>query len=206
MMTFDIFTKLAPALFVTSTIPGLCMTLAMSLGMTVGVRKTMWMMVGELTGVAIVVSTIILGAAEYIHSHQELFNSIRIFGAMYLCYVAVKMWQKANSKFELQEIEATDVKGFSLLLQGFFTAISNPKLWIFMVSLIPPFISSGESLAPQMSLILAIILTSEFTMLMIYASGGSGLKKVLSKSGNVRWLYRSSGSIIFLLSIWMVLD
>ncbi|MBM7073896.1 hypothetical protein JQC92_17965 [Shewanella sp. 202IG2-18] len=74
------------------------------------------------------------------------------------------------------------------------------------VSLIPPFISSGESLAPQMSLILAIILTSEFTMLMIYASGGSGLKKVLSKSGNMRWLYRSSGSIIFLLSIWMVLD
>ncbi len=206
MMTFDILTKLTPAIFVTSTIPGLCMTLAMSLGMTVGVRKTMWMMVGELLGVSLVVSTIIMGAAEYIHTHQRVFELIRIFGAIYLCYVAIKMWKKANSPLDIQESSADTTKGINLLLQGLITALSNPKLWIFMVSLIPPFISTDESLAPQMSLILAIILTCEFTMLMVYASGGSGLKKVLSKSNNVRWLYRSSGSIIFLLSIWLVLE
>ena len=34
--------------------PGLCMALAFTLGLTVGYRKTLWMMAGELVGLAVV--------------------------------------------------------------------------------------------------------------------------------------------------------
>lgn len=33
-------------------VPGMCMTLALTMGMTIGVRKTFYMMWGELAGVA----------------------------------------------------------------------------------------------------------------------------------------------------------
>ena len=53
VMLFD-FTLLyffIPVFFVISITPGLCMTLALTMGITIGVRNTMKMMVGELIGV-----------------------------------------------------------------------------------------------------------------------------------------------------------
>ena len=38
-----------PTWFLVSLSPGLCMSLAMTLGMTVGYKKTLWMMLGEIT-------------------------------------------------------------------------------------------------------------------------------------------------------------
>ena len=39
------------------------MTLALSLGMTIGVRRTLWMMAGELVGVALVALATLAGVA-----------------------------------------------------------------------------------------------------------------------------------------------
>ena len=142
MMTSDILTKLVPAFFVTSSVPGLCMTLALSLGMAVGVKRTIWMMIGVLTGMSIVVSCdIILGADQYFHNHQQLFYFLKVFGAIYLCFIAIKMWKQSGSTIAIHNIDKKNVKRASLLMQGLITALSNPKLWIFMVSLIPPFIN-----------------------------------------------------------------
>ena len=41
-----------PTFFVVSITPGMCMTLALSLGITIGVKRALWMMAGELVGVA----------------------------------------------------------------------------------------------------------------------------------------------------------
>lgn len=43
-----------PTFFFVSITPGMNMTLALTLGMSVGYRRTLWMMVGELLGVALV--------------------------------------------------------------------------------------------------------------------------------------------------------
>ncbi|MEL0099452.1 MAG: LysE family translocator, partial [Opitutae bacterium] len=55
MIKLSLLGLFIPTFFFVSATPGLCMTLALSLGMTVGVRRTLWMMAGELVGVAIVV-------------------------------------------------------------------------------------------------------------------------------------------------------
>ena len=43
-----------PTFFFVSVTPGMCMTLAMTLGMSIGLKRTFYMMIGELLGVAIV--------------------------------------------------------------------------------------------------------------------------------------------------------
>ena len=180
-MTSDVLIKLIIAMLFTSAIPGLCTTLAMSLGMTVGVKRTFWMIGGELLGVAIVVSLVVFGAVEYIHRNKEIFDIFTMLGALYLCYVAFQMWQMSHSELELNDINVSHFNGAKLFTQGLSTALLNPKLWIFLASLLPPFVSDDQPLAPQLSLILTIVLITEFTMLLIYASGGSHLKKVLTK-------------------------
>ena len=58
-----------PTFLFVSTTPGMCMTVSMTQGnpsMTIGVRKTFWMMAGELIGVgSVVVLSMIGGGGDY---------------------------------------------------------------------------------------------------------------------------------------------
>ena len=50
-----------PIFFIISITPGLCMTLALTMGIAIGVRNTMKMMFGELIGVLIVAGISVVG-------------------------------------------------------------------------------------------------------------------------------------------------
>ena len=54
MLNWSLLSVFVPTFFLVSLTPGMCMTLAMTLGMTQGVKRTLWMMVGELLGVGLV--------------------------------------------------------------------------------------------------------------------------------------------------------
>lgn len=54
MQNYSLLAAFIPTFLLVSATPGMCMTLAMTLGMSIGVRRTLWMMLGELTGVALV--------------------------------------------------------------------------------------------------------------------------------------------------------
>jgi len=62
---------------------------------------------------------------------------------------------------------------------GLRHAVSNPKAWAFMMALLPPFIDPTVPLAPQMTVLLALMIVIEFTCLLIYAQGGRSLSELL---------------------------
>ena len=64
MPDFAILAVFIPTFFFVSITPGMCMTLAMTLGMSVGVRRTLWMMAGEVIGVALVAIAAVVGVAS----------------------------------------------------------------------------------------------------------------------------------------------
>jgi homoserine/homoserine lactone efflux protein len=92
-----------------------------------------------------------------------------------------------------------------LAVQGFVTAIANPKGWAFMISLLPPFINPEHALTPQMMILLTIILTIEFFCLIVYASGGKTLRNILQKKGNIKIMNRIAGTLMLGVGVWMAL-
>ncbi|MFT5452087.1 MAG: homoserine/homoserine lactone efflux protein, partial [Enterobacterales bacterium] len=54
MLDYTLLALFIPTILLISATPGMCMTLALTLGMSIGVKRTLWMMIGELTGVALV--------------------------------------------------------------------------------------------------------------------------------------------------------
>ncbi len=64
MLDLAVLAVFIPTFFFVSITPGMCMTLAMTLGMSVGVRRTLWMMVGEVLGVATVAIAAVIGVAS----------------------------------------------------------------------------------------------------------------------------------------------
>jgi len=196
-----------PTFFLVSITPGMCMTLAMTLGMSIGIRRTMWMMAGELVGVALVAIAAVIGVSAVMLQFPQVFNVLKLLGAGYLLYVGINMWQSKGKLALCNENEPNKkVKRQQLFNQGLITAIANPKGWAFMVSLLPPFINPNIALPIQLSLLITVILFSEFTCMMLYATGGKTIGKLLTQKNNVKLLNRISGSLMMLVALWLALS
>ena len=191
--------------FLVALSPGLCMTLAMSLGISIGVRRTLWMMMGELAGMALVGTSALLGVAALLLQAPTFFAIFKWVGAAYLLYMG---WQTWRTKPLRPEQLAGDNRRSrsSLILQGFVTAVANPKAWAFFVALLPPFVDQRRPLIPQLLALLALMLILEFICLQIYAHGGRALSEQLHRRGKARWLNYIAGSQMMGVGIWLALS
>ncbi|MBH0048234.1 MULTISPECIES: LysE family translocator [unclassified Pseudoalteromonas] len=194
-----------PTFFFVSITPGMCMTLAMTLGMSIGVRRTLWMMIGELLGVATVAIAAVLGVASVMLNYPDAFAILKWVGGAYLIYIGVNMW-RAKGKMSVDTSKPSDVSRKSLFTQGFVTAIANPKGWAFMISLLPPFISVEHAVAPQLLVLLGVIMTTEFLSMLAYATGGKSLRLFLARGDNIKWMNRIAGSLMVAVGVWLSLD
>jgi threonine/homoserine/homoserine lactone efflux protein len=183
------------------------MTLALTLGMSVGYRRALWMMVGELAGVALVSISAVLGIAAIMLNYPWLFIVLKFIGGAYLLYLGIEMWRsRGKLAINLETESALPQGNWNLVIQGFVTAIANPKGWAFMISLLPPFIDQNAALAPQLAVLISIILMFEFICMSLYATGGKGLKRVLGHSKNVRLMNRFAGTLMMGVGVWLLMS
>ncbi|MGY8907602.1 LysE family translocator [Candidatus Njordibacter sp. Uisw_056] len=204
-MSSALLLALIPTFFFVSVTPGMCMTLSLTLGMTVGIRRTMWMMLGELFGVGLVAVLVVIGAAALIVQYPQLFVMLKLAGGGYLLYLGVQLW-RSRGKMAIDLDGAPKNTGrLQLASQGLITAIANPKGWAFFIALLPPFIDPALPLPNQLVMLLSVILTLEAMSLMLYALGGKSLSKVLQKSGNVRLMNRIAGTLMVGVAGWLAL-
>jgi homoserine/homoserine lactone efflux protein len=193
-----------PTFFFVSATPGMCMTLSMTLGMTVGFKRTLWMMTGELLGVGLVVLLSMIGVATILLKYPSFFAAFKFAGGAYLTYIGVQMWRSRGRLALQEEVEVIDNNSRrALALQGFVTAIVNPKGWAFFIALLPPFIDQSLALLPQMGVLITVILLIEFTCLVLYAMGGQSLAHLLRKRSNVRVMNRITGTLMIGVGVWL---
>ena len=205
-MSWGLLSVFIPTFFFVSITPGMCMTMAMTLGMSIGVKRALWMMLGELTGVGLVATLSAVGVAALLLNYPTVFTVLKFIGAAYLAYIGVQMWLSRGKMALKTDDEGRPASRTALISQGFITAIANPKGWAFFVALLPPFLSPEQPLAGQLVSLIAIILTLEFSCLLIYASGGKTLRSLLMQSGNVRLMNRIAGSLMVAVGIWLALS
>lgn len=205
MPDYAVLAVFIPTFFFVSITPGMCMTLAMTLGMSVGVRKTLWMMLGELVGVALVAIAAVLGVASIMLNYPQVFDLLKWVGGGYLIYIGINMW-RAKGKMAVIDSTQVNTRRASLISQGFITALANPKGWAFMISLLPPFINVDNPVGPQLGVLLGIIMITESVSMLAYASGGKSLRLFLSRGDNIRWMNRIAGSLMMLVGVWLALD
>ncbi|MGV3000913.1 LysE family translocator [Vibrio sp. E150_018] len=205
MLDYALLSAFIPTFFFVSITPGMCMTLALTLGMSVGIKRTLWMMVGELAGVALVASLAVIGVAAIMLNYPSLFLTLKWIGGAYLIWVGINMWlNKGKMSLNIgQSTQPTD--RLKLMSQGFITAIANPKGWAFMISLLPPFINVDKSVPHQMVVLISIILMTEFISMMAYATGGKSLRLFLTRGDNVKFLNRIAGTLMIGVGIWLAL-
>ena len=206
MLDYTLLALFIPTFPLVSATPGMCMTLALTLGMTIGLKRTFWMMWGELVGVAIVAILAVTGVAKVMLDYPNAFLIVKYCGGAYLIYLGAQMWlSKGRMAVQTDCGQSSKLTPEKLATQGFIAAIANPKGWAFIIALLPPFINPELPMAPQLSVLVGIILLSEFLFMVLYASGGRTLRQLLSDSYNLKVLNRISGSLMIGVGLWLAL-
>lgn len=172
-----------PTIAAVSLTPGMCMTLAFSLGLTQGYRRTLWMMLGEMAGVAVVVSTTVLLLAWLLTLDPTVFQGLALIGGGYLLWIAWQLWN-AHEHFAAGAGKRA-LGSAQLTALGFTTAIMNPKGWAFMIALLPGFMDSSVSTISQLATFLSVMLVTEFLSMSLYAGGGRWLGRWLGDDRNL---------------------
>lgn len=204
MIELSVLAVFIPTFFFVSATPGMCMTLSMTMGMTIGVKRALWMMAGELVGVGLVAVSAVIGVAAVMLNYPQIFTVFKYVGGAYLLYLGVQMWLSRGKMAISEDLDSgPTATRRELAMQGFITAVANPKGWAFFIALLPPFLNPETPVAPQLAVLIAMILTLEFICLLLYASGGRTLRKFLEKSGNVRILNRIAGSLMMGVGVWL---
>ena len=193
-----------PTIAAISLTPGMCMTLAFTLGLSQGYRQTLWMMWGELAGVATVVSTCVLLLA-WIQSLSDLyFTVLALAGGAYLLWIAYRLWTQ-TAKFDRREAQSR-LTPQALLTLGYVTAVINPKGWGFMIALLPGFMSVDYSTPQQLATFLGVMLPSELLSMTLYATSGSGLRRFLRTDQHLANLNKVAAALMMLVVLLMLIN
>lgn len=188
--------------FPISFTPGPNMLLALSFGMSMGFKKTLPLICGVLLGVFCVILLCGLGLGVFLSANETIFNVFMCACALYLAFLAFKMWRKAeNIKFQSANIST---KFKALFFYGLTSCLSNAKSWACFVALLPAFLDKTNPLNAQLALIILAALLIEFINMSIYTLGGIMLRKVLVKHAIL--LQRISALLIVFIAILMLLS
>ncbi len=182
------------------------MTLALSLGISIGIKRSLHMMWGELLGVGLVASAAAFGVATLMLKYPETFVVLKWGGGAYLCWLGYEMF-RSRGKLVITDPgqEQREASGLQLASNGFLTAVANPKGWAFFATLLPPFIDTSIPITPQLVMLVAVILLLEFLCLLIYASGGKLLRHLLMERNHVRLMNKIAGSLMVGVGLWLAL-
>lgn len=195
----DLLLLLIPTIAAVSLTPGMCMTLAFTLGLTQGYRRTLFMMAGEMVGVAVVISTTVLLLAWLLALDPIYFQVLSVVGGGYLLWIAWQLWH-AKDHFAARKDGAV-LGRRALAGLGFMTAVMNPKGWAFMLALLPNFIDPQLAIAPQLAVLLAVMLCTEFLSLSLYAGGGKWVGGLLKNDANLQLLNRFAALLMLLVAV-----
>jgi len=198
----DLILLFIPTIASVSFTPGLCMTLAFTLGLSIGYQRTLWMMLGELSGVATVFTTTFWSLGWLLSRDPIYFKVLSLLGGVYLLYLAYHLFRQTPEAIKASNLENTSPMALAIL--GYITAVSNPKGWAFLMALLPGFVSTDTALIPQFIIMMGIMLTTEFISMSVYATGGQWLASRLGSSKGILNANRVAASMLTLAALWVL--
>ncbi|MCP5076388.1 MAG: LysE family translocator [Rhodobacteraceae bacterium] len=177
---------------VLAMIPGTGVLFAVSCGLSHGIRGAVWGAVAGALGVVPHIVAVGLGISAILHAGSTVFEIIRIAGAVYLVYLAIKTWQSA--RVSLPEADKTPVGAGQIITRGVLINLLNPKLTLFFLAFLPQFLTPDTpGFATDVAMMGGVLVAQTFCVFLAYGLGASWMRRRLL--GNPGWLVRCNQGV-----------
>lgn len=168
---------------------GVLYTLAAGIGR--GRRAALWAAAGCTLGIVPHLAAAILGLAAILHASALLFAVVKWAGVAYLVWLA---WQTLREGGALAvDGEARAEAGWRTARRGALINVLNPKLSIFFLALLPPFLTGDPgTAAAEMTVLGAAFMAMTFAVFALYGVFAAAARdRVLGSPAAMRWLGRA---------------
>ena len=174
---------------------------------TYGARLGFCIILGLCTGIAIHTCLLVAGVSALIAASPTAFFVIQCLGAAYLLYLAYKSFGVKAGVVQMNGVSRSEpgmTSARSLYMRGIFMNLTNPKVILFVLSLIPPAVRLDRPIHPSLQM---AIFGGEFILATMIVFGSIALlagtvKKFLLTSPkanrNLNWF---SGAVFVFLAV-----
>jgi homoserine/homoserine lactone efflux protein len=177
--------------------PGSGAVLSMSHGLAYGVRKASATVLGLQLGLLLVFAIAGAGVGSLLLASEVAFNVVKVIGALYLIYLGVSQWRaKAAPAAAADAAPLAHPSLWRRVLTGFLTNATNPKGIIFMVAVLPQFISQHAPLLPQLLILGATMVTIDTIVMHGYAFLAASMQRFFRDARAVRKQNRFFGGVL----------
>ncbi|GGX73715.1 lysine transporter LysE [Massilia dura] len=170
-MSFATWLGFAISAVIIALSPGSGAVLSMSHGLSYGVKKASATVMGLQLGLLLVLFIAGAGVGSLLLASEVAFNIVKTVGAMYLIWLGLAQWRaRVTQGTEVGVASRAALPSVKRrIMTGFFTNATNPKGIIFMVAVLPQFITQGEPVLPQLLILAATMVTIDMTVMHGYA-------------------------------------
>ena len=205
-MDLHLWLAYVAAAFLIAVSPGSGAVLSMSHGLAYGVRKASATIGGLQLGLLLILLVAGAGVGSLLLASELAFNVVKVLGACYLIYVGFAQWRSASAPSQMVNTSADGTRAAPAAADagswqkrcatGFLTNATNPKGIIFMVAVLPQFISPERPLALQLAIVSATMVTIDLVVMHSYAASASALRRLLSSPRALRGQNRVFGGLL----------
>jgi threonine/homoserine/homoserine lactone efflux protein len=183
---------------------GVIYTLAIGLGQ--GRWPSIWAALGCTIGIVPHLLAATLGLAALLHTSAVLFNVVKFAGVAYLLWLAYQSLRSGGALAVSADRSAES--GLRIARRGALINILNPKLSIFFLALLPPFLSGTPSTATfEMAVMGSIFMAMTFGVFVLYGVFAAAARTWLLGSERVMgWLNRSFAALFAALAGRLALE
>ncbi|KAB2896697.1 MAG: lysine transporter LysE [Burkholderiaceae bacterium] len=176
--------------------PGSGAVLSMSHGLSYGVRRTSATILGLQLGLLLILFVAGAGVGSLLLASETAFSVVKVLGACYLIYLGLQQW-RAGGASPLAGDEAAPAGPWQKrCMTGFLTNATNPKGIIFMVAVLPQFMTDTRPLWLQLIVMAATTVAVDMVVMHGYAAGASALRRLLRSAQAVRTQNRVFGGLL----------
>ena len=140
-MDIEILTSFVIASTILAFAPGPDNIFVLTQSIVYGKKQGLATVFGLVTGCLVHTTLVAFGVSVIIKSNEQLFFAIKLFGALYLLFLAYKVY-KSDATILLSDKNVSKKSTIKLFQQGFLMNVLNPKVSIFFLAFFPAFLFS----------------------------------------------------------------
>lgn len=153
-----------------ATPPDTSQLLIIANAMKHGLRRSVWVIAGDLSANVIQMTAAAFGLAAVIATSAAAFTVIKWLGVAYLVWIGLRMMMsRGEGARGRADSAAHPVRLFRL---GFITSMTNPFAVVFFAALFPQFITVDAPILPQLVILGATYLVVDGATLLLWGWAG----------------------------------
>jgi homoserine/homoserine lactone efflux protein len=174
--------------------PGAGAVAAMSSGLNHGFRRGYFTTFGLVLGIWTQVLVVGVGLGAIVAASSTAFLVIKWLGVAYLVWLGIQQWRAPAVPMVARAEDGALVTRRSMILRAWMINAVNPKGTVFLLAVVPQFMTLSHPLVPQYLIIAATLAFTDLVVMAGYTALAAKVLGALKSPYHIRAMNRVFGS------------